>query len=114
MARRRARRPARAPVEPTGEIERAAQLFRDFREIEPGRVTRIDVRLPRAAMLVGEVHAVKYSTDHEGRASHYEHKFRPGSRPLLLVSDDGRQIILYGGNYRFTADGIVDKGRRAR
>jgi hypothetical protein len=108
------RRNPRGDARPAAEIERAAQLFRGFRESEPGKVTRLELRLPRAAMVVGELHAIAYSTDHGGKREQYLHQFKRGARPVLLAAHDGRSLIIYGGNFVFSERGIVDKGGRSR
>lgn len=110
------RRPARASsnpravAKPEREIEKAAQLLREFREIEPGQVSKVQLKIPRAAMVVGELECVGYRTDHDGRAERYLHQFKKGSRPALLASADGRVLLILGGKFTFTGRGIVDRG----
>ncbi len=89
-------------------VEQAAQLFREFRESEPGKVTAVPLRMPTAAMVVGDIDGIAYRTDHGGKLVKYLHEFKPGARPQLLASADGKVLIIYGGKFRFTADGIVD------
>lgn len=90
-------------------VEAAAQLFRSFREDEPGKVTALQLKLPTAAMVVGEVDGIPYRTTHGGKLTKYLHEFKASARPTLLASSDGRMLIIYGGKFRFTADGIVDE-----
>lgn len=113
-AKRRAPRSNQRDKENSPEVERAAQLFRDFRELEPGEVTPIEIKLPRAAMVVGEIELIAYNTDHDGKAERYLHKFRRGARPMLLASDDGKTLLIWGGNFVFTERGIVDGKARRR
>lgn len=95
-------------------VEQAARLFREFRDDEPGRVTELQISLPKAAMVIGELELVGYRTDHAGKAERYIHKFKPGARPAFLASADGRMLIILPGKFRFTPRGIVDtvRGRR--
>lgn len=96
-------------------VKRAIKLFRSFRDAEPEEILTVQVPLPKAAIVVGHVDYVGYTTTHEGKKVAYEHKFRAGSRPLLCASADGTQLLLLGGRFEFTEQGIVDvdsKGRK--
>ena len=59
--------------------------------------------------VIGECDGVHYSTVRDGKAERYIHEFEDADKPLLCVTSNGRQLILLGGNYRFTERGIVDK-----
>lgn len=95
-------------------IRAAVKLYRDFREKEPKRLTTVDFDIPEAVMVIGHVEAIKYRTTHGGETELYEHPFQPGSRPLLVASSDGKQLLLLGGRYKFTARGIVDRDAKGR
>jgi len=90
-------------------INQAIELFRKFREADPESVGMVPVKVPRAAMTVGELDAVLYTTTHGKKVVRYKHTFAPKSRPLLASSGDGRQLLILGGSYDFTQDGIVDR-----
>jgi len=90
-------------------INQAIELFRKFREADPESVGMVPVKVPRAAMTVGELDAVLYTTTHGKKVVRYKHTFAPKSRPLLASSSDGRQLLILGGSYDFTQDGIVDR-----
>lgn len=95
-------------------IEEAADLFRAFREEEPGRVTKLRRELPTAAAVMGDLVGVIYRTSHAGKLRKYVHEFAAHAQPALLASSDGRQLLIEGGQYRVTARGIVDARRRRR
>jgi hypothetical protein len=112
--------PARAkrknPREPSNAaaIERAAQLFRGFREDEPGKVTAIHFSAPKAAALIGDIDGIAYRTHHGGKLVKYLHEFAARARPQLLASSDGRMLLIVGGDFTFTERGIVDGARSKR
>jgi len=60
------------------------------------------------ALVVGRCDGVLYTTVRDGAREKYIHKFKASDAPLLAISPDGCQILLIGGNYRFTERGIVD------
>lgn len=92
------------------EMRRAAKLYESFRERTPTRIKKIAIRPPpRVAVDIGIVEFIGYRTTHGRKLTLYKHDFAPGSRPLLMVSPDGRQLLLIGGRYKFTDRGIVDR-----
>ena len=92
------------------EMARAAKLYESFRERAPTRIKRIGIAgPPRIAVDIGHVEYIGYRTTHGRKLTLYQHDFAPGSRPLLCVSPDGRQLLLLGGRYQFTDRGIVDR-----
>jgi hypothetical protein len=62
-----------------------------------------------AVAMIGECDGVLYTTVRDGKRERYIHEFEEKDKPLLCVTPDGRQLLLVGGNYRFTERGIVDK-----
>ncbi len=48
-----------------------------------------------------------------GKIEKYVHEFKAQDRPMLVVSPDGRQLMLIGGRFRFTERGIVDDSDRS-
>jgi hypothetical protein len=99
---------------PAKEVRAAVELYESFREKKPKRLKILDVKIPRVVVHVGYVEAVDYRTTHGTELVLYNHKFAAGSRPLLCVSSDGRQLLLLGGRYQFTERGIVDKDSKGR
>ncbi len=97
------------------EMARAAKLYESFRERTPKRIKKISIfPPPRVAVDVGLVEFIGYRTTHGRKLTLYQHDFAPGSRPLLCVSPDGRQLLLIGGRYKFTGRGIVDRDLSGR
>ena len=100
---------ARARLLTGSDIERAASMSERFTGHAAEPLGRVMVPpLPRVATVIGELDGVLYSCIRDGRPERYVHEFARPDRPLLAVSPDGRQLIIVGGGYRFTALGIVD------
>lgn len=95
-------------------IRAAVALYRSFREKDPKRLKVVQFDVPAAVAVIGHVEAIKYRTTHGDKAEYYEHEFQAGSRPLLVASSDGRQLLLLGGRYCFEARGIVDIDARGK
>ena len=101
-----------------GERKKAAALYRGFREADPDKVLQFDIDIPRTVMVLGHAEYIGYRTTHgagrKKKLTLYEHPFAPGSRPLLCVSPDGKQLLLIGGRYQVTELGIVDVDQKGR
>lgn len=95
-------------------LRAAVELYRSFREREPTKVGRVTFDCPDVVAVIGHVEAIEYRTTHGRKTTLYRHPFARGSRPLLVVGSDGRQLLLLGGRYRFTDRGIVDHDHRGR
>lgn len=94
---------------------RAAKLYKSFQLREPKRLIRMKIpALPTEALAIGKLVAVIYASDRDGTLKHYRHDFNSTSRPLLVASHDGKQLLIVGGRYRFTNRGIVDQRQRRR
>jgi hypothetical protein len=103
---------ARTSQAAAGQVRRAARLYRDFSGHDAELVDRVPApKVPKAALVVGSCDGVLYTTKREGKVQRFIHRFTGTARPLLLVTPDGRQLLLYGGRYRFTDRGIVDRKR---
>jgi hypothetical protein len=96
------------------DITKAIELYSSFREKKPNRIAKVGVTIPRVAAAIGYVEQLGYVTDHNGETVHYTHDFAPGSRPIFAVSANGRTLLLLGGRFQFTEQGIVDKDARGR
>jgi hypothetical protein len=90
------------------DINRAARLYKEFREAKPRRAKSIRVTLPKAVMVMGHVRKIDYDTTHAGKTHLYTHTFAPGSRPYLCAGTRNGQLYLIGGRYHVTQRGIVD------
>lgn len=99
---------------PRRAIRQAIALYESFRERRPRKIKVLQVDIPQVVACVGHVDYIGYTTTHGRKTQPYKHKFFPGSRPLLCVSADGRQLLLLGGRYVFDERGIVDKDHQGR
>lgn len=95
-------------------IAQAVRLYESFRERKPRRIADVKLKVPKAVACIGYVEGIDYRTTHGKKVTLYHHDFAPGSRPLLAVSGDGKQLLLLGGRYEFTERGIVDKDAAGR
>lgn len=91
------------------ELNAAVELFHKFREAPPRRVRLARFKVPKVCVVIGEMDFVGYTTTHAKKRARYRHDFSRKARPLLCASSDGRQLLIFGGNYDFTRDGIVDR-----
>ncbi|MDE2020928.1 MAG: hypothetical protein KGJ13_11380 [Patescibacteria group bacterium] len=95
-------------------VQKAAALYTRFSGHEAESLGKIKVKpLPAVGVAVGEVDGILYTTCRDGRVEKYIHKFHSKDKPLFVVSPDGKQLLLVGGNYTFTERGIVDKSDKS-
>lgn len=100
------------PAKRPADLARAKRLYEGFTGVAPRTLNKIRIRaLPNTALAIGAVLGIIYQVDATGER--LRHMFRKSSRPLLLVSDDGKRVILHGGAYTFTDRGFVDSKRGA-
>lgn len=97
-----------------GDVERAAELYEEFREQPVQQAQFQDIDLPEAVFEVGICEALAYVTTHAGKPTHYVHAFVQGSRPRLYSSGRKNDLFIFGGRFRMTARGIVDLDRNGR
>jgi hypothetical protein len=95
-------------------LDVAARKLEDFTGHDATHVQRARLRsAEKTGLVIGEMDEIGYRAAREGieggRLVRYRHKFRKGSRPLLAVSTDGKQLHVVGGQYEFTAAGIEDR-----
>ena len=103
-ARGRVRRNPRAT-----ELQRAVDLYESFSGQRAEVVGKIDIPpVSEIGVVVGTLDGVLYTTVRDGVTEKYIHKFKAKDKPLLVVSPDGEQMWIIGGNYDFTERGIVD------
>lgn len=89
-------------------VSAGKKLYEDFREENAEKVQEFAFDVPEVVIEIGSLDTVEYTTRRGGKIEHYRHEFREKSRPLLAVSEDGKQLMIVGGRYRFTERGIVD------
>lgn len=95
-------------------LDEAARKLEDFTGHEATHVERARARSDeKTGLVIGELDLIGYRARREGveggKMTRYAHKFRAGSRPLLAVSTDGKQLHVVGGLYEFTEAGIEDR-----
>ncbi len=108
----RARRTNPVPQSKHVQIKDALRLFAEFSGHKGELFSTEKPSVPDVCMVVGLCDGIMYETVRDGKTEKYLHQFKASSRPLLLASHDGKQLILLGGAYDFTERGIVDKPRK--
>ncbi len=92
------------------EVEKAGALYERFSGHKPESVGKISLdNMPKVGIVIGTLDGVMYTTIRDGVEERYIHKFSRRSKPLFVVSPDGKQILVIGGEYDFTERGIVDR-----
>lgn len=90
------------------DIERGKALYESFSGQEAEVIGKANVEVSQVGVVIGTLDAVLYTTVRDGQTEKYVHHFRAKDKPLLVVSPDGSQMYILGGNYDFTERGIVD------
>lgn len=93
---------------PRRDVEKATQLFREFREEPPKRGRVVEFEMPKVVMIMGNVKAIEYDTTRGRKLELYRHDFAAGSRPLLCADAKNGQLFIVEGRYHVTERGIVD------
>lgn len=96
------------------DVERAARLYKGFREAPPQKVTIVRRALPKALAQIGLAEFVGYATTHHGELKLYIHEFAAGSRPGLYASGRRGELYLLGGRFTVTDRGITDLSASGR
>lgn len=95
------------------ELDQAARKLEDFSGYPARKVLKVKTPRGGAGLVIGEIQHVSYIAQREGIAgskpAEYEHAFSKRSRPLLAVTQDGKQLHIVGGRYEFTEAGIEDR-----
>jgi hypothetical protein len=95
-------------------LDEAAQRLADFSGHEPHKLLKVRPHsTDLEGLVIGELDLIGYRTKRIGIAGgklvRYAHDFAKGSRPLLAVTSDGKQLYIVGGRYEFTDAGIEDR-----
>lgn len=91
-------------------MEAAQRRLSEFVGREIGEFVEIDVPNNYAVgYALGEIPELHYIAERDGEVFHFNHEFKEASRPLLIVSHDGEQLIIAGGRYNVTDKGIEDR-----
>jgi len=87
---------------------KAVSLYKDFHGEHPKHVDDWDIVVPSVALQVGKVTGIMYKTKMDGKVQEFLHEFTGKAQPILASSADGKQLLILGGDYKFTERGIVD------
>ena len=83
-------------------------LYENFSGHSSEFLDKVQFPVPDVALKIGQCDGVLYTTVRDGKTEHYLHKFKAKSRPLLVTTFDGTQLLMIGGSFRFTERGIID------
>lgn len=89
-------------------VKKGVGLYGKFREENPEQVREVSFPVPEVIIEIGTLDTVEYTTRRGGKVECYRHEFAQRSKPMLAVSEDGKQLMIIGGRYKFTERGIVD------
>ncbi len=91
-------------------MSEAARRLSEFVGREIGEFVEVKINPDYdVGYMLGEIPELHYIAERDGEVFHFEHKFKKASRPLLIVSHDGKQLMIAGGQYHVTDRGIVDR-----
>lgn len=111
----RAGKKRRADWSRNADVRKAADLYERFSGHEAEAIGRVNVRgIPKVGVAIGTVDGILYTTVRDGQTEKYIHQFKAKDKPLFVVSPDGKQLLMIGGNYDFTERGIVDQSDKSR
>lgn len=97
------------PVRKPADTERARRLLEGFTESPAAFTKLVDMADFRVGFTPGRILGIIYETRIAGEPKRYIHHFhKVKSRPLLVISSDGKQFRSLGGGFRFTDRGFVD------
>ena len=90
-------------------MDEAARRLSDFVGREIGEFSEVEIAGDYdVGYALGEIPEIHYIAERDGEIFHFHHTFKEKSRPLLVVSFDGKQLMIAGGRYQVTDRGIVD------
>ena len=98
----------KVPPSSKARIKRAATLYEEFTGHDAVECGTVDMPEHDVVAVIGELDGVLYTTIRDGVKESYIHEFKKSSRPLLCVSEDGKQLYIVGGQYIFKDTGIND------
>ena len=91
-------------------MDEAQRRLSEFVGREIGEFIEVEVPTDYAVgYALGEIPELHYIAERDGEVFHFHHEFEEQSRPLLVVSHDGAQLIIAGGRYHVTDQGIEDR-----
>jgi len=97
------------PVKPLrSQVDEAGRAYTEFSGHPVKGARRVKTRAFRVGWPLGKLDGVLYSTVRDGKPEKYVHRFASQSRPLLVVSSDGKNLGIVGGRFQVTEAGIED------
>ena len=91
-------------------MREAAERLSEFIGREIGEFEEVQINTGyKVGYVLGEIPELHYIAERDGEVFQFHHKFKEASRPLLVVSFDGKQLMIAGGRYNVTDRGIVDR-----
>lgn len=76
--------------------------------MDPDTMEQVEIPEYEAAICVGTVDGIMYTTERDENVESYIHEFKEHARPLLCVTHDGQAIVILGGGFTFTDAGFED------
>jgi hypothetical protein len=90
------------------DLSQAKRLYKGFTGQTARTLKKLTIpALPSTGIAIGRIFGIMYDVSATGER--FAHEFKGKSRPLLVVSADGKQVFAVGGSYTFTQRGFVDK-----
>lgn len=89
----------------------AQSKFSNFTGKQKTKITSLHVENADVAYQLGIVKGIIYEAEIDGEKNDYIHKFNKASAPLLVVSFDGKQLYILGGEYIVTNRGIENTAK---
>lgn len=90
-------------------VRHAVDLYEKFSGHEPEYLDTHEMRDYDVGVHIGQLSGVMYETVRDGKREKYFHRFNEKSRPELASSWNGEQLMIVGGEYDFTDEGIKDR-----
>ncbi len=91
-------------------MSQAARRLSEFVGREIGEFVEVQINTDyEVGYVLGEMPELHYIAERDGEVFHFHHEFKAASRPLLVVSFDGKQLMIAGGRYDVTDRGIIDR-----
>lgn len=89
-------------------LNQAIDSYIAFRDENPESVQEIDLDDLSLLWLMGDVVAIEYLTSRSGVGEYYRHDFSDKAMPALLVTPNGKNVLLVGTDFEVNERGFVD------
>jgi len=91
------------------EVAQAARALENFTGDPAEYLEAYELPNAAAGWELGPVAELSYIGVRDGEQYEFVHRFKQKSRPLLIASADGTELIILGGGYSVTERGIEDR-----